>query len=179
MSDPRYPSAFQRPGSTPPQGAEPSHAVPSAEPSSSVRPAASGPEPGRRPRASARRIEAEDAERSGNRIVLLGGGVEDELVEAPASQRNLAIGGLYALATALLALALLGGLWSQGLMRGLSEYSTTLNPDGLQELYFGGAESGTVGFARLLVQLAPTTLALGVLALLVAIALPVLTRRPR
>lgn len=182
MSDPRYPSAFQRPGSATPHGTEITHAAPTPAPTAPVSPTlriAAAPEPERRRRASARQIAAEDAERGGNRIVLLDGAVEDELVEAPASQRNLAIGGLYALAAVLLALALLGGLWSQGLVRGLSEYGPMLNPDGLQELYFDGTETGTVGFARLLVQLAPTTLALGVLALLVAIALPVLTRRPR
>lgn len=124
-------------------------------------------------------MAAEEAGRGGNRIVLLGGAVEDELVEAPASQRNLALGGLYALAAVLLALALLGGLWSQGMLRGVDSYGSSVNPDGLAVLSFDGTETGTVGFARLLVQLAPTTLSLGVLALLVAIALPVLTRRPR
>ncbi len=190
MSDPRYPSAFQRPGSATPDGTGNPHPKPaptrstppeSADPASATtaHPGVAEPVPQRRPRASARPTAAQGPAPGGNRIVLLGGDVDDLAAEAPASRRNRAVGGLYALAAVLLALALLGGLWSQGLLRSLSEYGTTLNPDGLQELYFDGTETGTVGFARLLVQLAPTTLALGVLALLVAIALPVLTRRPR
>jgi hypothetical protein len=180
VSDPRYPSAFQRPGSATPDGEATAHAVPVPvpEPAPRTRTTAPVPEPERRRRASARPIVAGETERGGNRIVLLGDD-DEEPVDAPPSQRNLAIGGLYALAGVLLAIALLGGLWSQGMLRGIDGYGSSVNPDGLIVLDFDGSETGAVGFARLLVQLAPTTLALGVLALLVAIALPVLTRRPR
>jgi hypothetical protein len=54
-----------------------------------------------------------------------------------------------------------------------------VNPDGLYEIDVDGSGGPELAVARLLAQLAPTTLALGVLALLVAIALPILTRRPR
>ncbi len=181
MSDPRYPSAFQRPthGSSDErraQAAPPAirHPLPSA-----------GPE---RPRASERPPAVDvpahrtPSSRGGNRIVLLGADAA-EPPQAPEPTRNLALGGLYALGGALLLLGLLGGMWGQGLLRrveyGGFGFSPDLNPDGLWEFNATAASDTAVGLARLLVQLAPTTLALGVLALLAAIALPILTRRPR
>ncbi|WP_284233908.1 hypothetical protein [Arenivirga flava] len=113
--------------------------------------------------------------------MLLESAGDDAPAEAPAMRRNPAIGALYALGAALILLAVLGGIWSQGLLRRIefSGFGTMLNPDGLLEMTFHPEDDTAAGLARLLVQLAPTTLALGVLALLAAIALPILTRRPR
>ncbi len=113
--------------------------------------------------------------------MLLDGAGDDAGTEAPAARRNLAIGALYALGGALVLLSLAGGAWSQGILRRIefSGYGWMLNPDGLMEMTFTPGDDVIAGLARLLVQLAPTTLALGVLALLAAIVLPILTRRPR
>lgn len=174
MSDPRYPSEFQRPGPGPQEGAPP--AAPDLQ--ASVPAPASQPQPAtdvpRTPPPAPR-------QREGNRIVLLGGDADGAPASGTAARRNPAIGGLYVVSGTLMLLALLGGTWSQGLLRRIefSGFGTMLNPDGLIEMTFRPEDEATVGLARLLVQLAPTTLALGVLALLAAIALPILTRRPR
>ncbi|GMA29628.1 hypothetical protein GCM10025874_28810 [Arenivirga flava] len=174
MSDPRYPAAFQRPDGTQPGGGQPTAPVPMRPPRPSVR----SPLPDTEVPASPPRTPSA---REGNRIVLLESAGDDAPAEAPAMRRNPAIGALYALGAALILLAVLGGIWSQGLLRRIefSGFGTMLNPDGLLEMTFHPEDDTAAGLARLLVQLAPTTLALGVLALLAAIALPILTRRPR
>lgn len=177
MSDPRYPSAFQRPGgSRPGDGADP---LPEPGGRSSG-PAPGAPRPERRPPAVDVPAGSAPPPRTGNRIVLLG---EDapQPSSPRAPTRNAALGALYGLGAALLLLALLGGLWGQGLLRRIEYggFGVGLNPDGLWEFEPTAVSDTAAGFARLLVQLAPTTLTLGVIAILAAIALPILTRRPR
>jgi hypothetical protein len=109
VSDPRYPSAFQRPGSSSAPVGDPAAELrsPPASTGTAASPAPAPetpPAPTRRPRASARAATASErapVERGGNRIVLLDG-VEGETAETPPSQRNLALVGLYGLAGALL-----------------------------------------------------------------------------
>ncbi len=181
MSDPRYPSAFQRPTGEPSDERRAQTAPPTIR---RPRPSTGSERPRAQVRPPAVDVPADDApsSRSGNRIVLLGGDGADA-PQAPEPTRNLAIGGLYAIGAALLLLGLLGGMWGQGLLRrveyGGFGFSPGLNPDELWEFTSTAATDTAAGLARLLVQLAPTTLALGVLALLAAIVLPILTRRPR
>lgn len=174
MSDPRYPSEFQRPGPGPQDGTRPANPdAPPSVPAPVRRPLPATDVPGEPPPGPPRR--------EGNRIVLLDGAGDDAAAEAPATRRNSAIGALYALGGALVLLSLAGGAWSQGILRRIefSGYGWMLNPDGLMEMTFSPGDDVIAGLARLLVQLAPTTLTLGVIAILAAIALPILTRRPR